>query len=665
MNAISDTGVAAVPSDSAAPIRTLAVTAGGLNAAALADLLAHPAGCALVAGFVSPHVDFNAVAQKVRAAVPAETGLVLVTTAGELCAGASGSPYCATGDSWDRVVLQSFSRALLSEVSIHAVPLPNEDIRRGGAPLGHEARLKLIEDKLAGVDVPFALDHRDTFVLTFVDGLSRSEHLLMEAIYRSRRFPLAFVGGSAGGKFDFQHTRLYDGKQVREDHALLCFAKVAAGKRYGIFKTQNFRRTGTAFVVAEADCNHGIVKSVIDRDTLAIVPFADALASALKCRPDEVEARLAGKTFGVDVDGELFVRSVASIDSASGAVTFYCDVDFGDTLQLVEATDFVASTRDDFRRFMQGKPHPVGGILNDCVLRRLNNGKDLARFDAFDGIAVAGFSTFGELLGINVNQTLTAVFFFEDDGAFRDDLVDHFPVYYAAFKGYFDTRAAAQLSMLNRIRADLLDRLLATSAETMRMLDSVSEAVSHTEGLDASLSDLHHGMGRQAAMFEQQQDGRAAIATEFTRLSGDVRGIERVLDALRMITGQTRLLALNATIEASRAGDAGRGFAVVAGEVKKLAGDTRSALDQSRASLDALAGSASLLSSRMDEAAAQMEGAVAESRALVDRVGNALSCAREARGALSSRTDALTRQRELVAQVLTQAERLGRLDRGQ
>ncbi|HLO79268.1 MAG TPA: FIST N-terminal domain-containing protein [Magnetospirillum sp.] len=643
-------------------IRTLSLSSNSLAASALAPLLDHPAGCALVVGFVSPHVDFDAVARTVRAAVPGDCALLLTTTAGELCGDRGASPYCPAEGNWDQVVLQSFSRALIAQVSVHAIPLANDDIRRGGARLAIDERLSRIQEHLDRVQVPFAQDHRDTFVLTFVDGLSRSENYLMEAVYRSRRFPLAFVGGSAGGKFDFKHTRLYDGKAVREDHALLCFVKVAPGKRYAIFKTQNFQRTGKSFVVAEADPLHGVVRSVIDPGTLSLVPFVDALAKALNCRPGEVEAHLAGKTFGVDVDGDLFVRSVASIDGASGAVTFFCDVDLGDTLHLLDATDFVATTTKDFTRFLDGKPRAIGGVLNDCVLRRLNNGVSLSRLDAFKGIPLAGFSTFGELLGININQTLTALFFFDDDGTFRDNLIDNFPIHYASFKGYFDTRAANRIRVLNRVRATLLDRILSSSGETLAIFEEVNEALRYTDELDANLQSLHEGMVKQAGIMDAQQQGRSAIAVELARLTDDVRGIESVLDALRQITGQTRLLALNATIEASRAGEAGRGFGVVAGEVKTLAGNTRSALDRSRVSLDALASSASLLSNRMDEAAAQLERTAADSRTMVECIAGALSSARATSSALSGRAGQLAEHRETMTSVLDQAERVARLD---
>lgn len=657
-----DDAAAMAANGSLSLIRTFSGPLSTLSPPALAGLFDHPGGTSLVIGFVSPHVDFDRVAQVVKGAAPTGCGVILVSTAGELCSDGKGSPYCRAEGEWDHIVVQSFSRDLLAQVSIHAVPLANEDIRKGSAPLSHDDRLHRIVDQLSRVSPPFGLDHRDTFALTFVDGLSRSENFLMEAIYRSRRFPLVFVGGSAGGKLDFVRTRLYDGKTVLENHAILCFAKMAPAKHYAIFKTQNFQRTGHSFVVAEADPLRGVVKSVIEPSSLRIVPFIEALAKALGCRQEEVDARLGSKTFGVDVDGDVFVRSVASIDHSSGEVAFFCDVDFGDTLLLLDATDFVATTTRDYRAFLDGKPPPICAILNDCILRRLNNAGQLARLDTFQGIPVVGFSTFGELMGININQTLTGIFFFEGQGAFKDELLDTFPIHYASFKGYFDSRAGNRMRTLNSIRTNLLDKLVSSSEETLKIFDDVSEALLHTKDLDDSLRFLHDGMSRQVGIMSTQQAGREAIAGELGKLTDDVRGIESVLDALRMITGQTRLLALNATIEASRAGEAGRGFGVVAGEVKSLAGNTRSALDRSQTSLEALGISASSLSQRMDQAASQLEQATAETQTMLERISQALDNAKAAHASLSGRSEMLAHHRQQTQAVVSEAELVGRLD---
>jgi len=67
----------------------------------------------------------------------------------------------------------------------------------------------------------------------------------------------------------------------------------------------------------------------------------------------------------------------------------------------------------------------VAGILYDCILRRLYNERELSKVGRITGAAVAGFSTFGEILGLNLNQTLTAIFFYrvEAGAQFRDEYV--------------------------------------------------------------------------------------------------------------------------------------------------------------------------------------------------------------------------------------------------
>ena len=442
------------PGDATQLIRTMVLTSAEITGDCVAGLLGHPAGTALVIGFVSPHCDFVEVAASLRDCVPQDVGLLMVSTAGELCGLAPGSPYCPTGDTWDRIVLVSYSRALFAQVAIYSIPMPNEDIRQGNIVLNNEARIARLTGKLKKIVPPFVCDYRDTFVLTFVDGLSHAEPHLLEAIYKSKQFPLYFVGGSSGGKFDFKNTYLFDGDTVTENHAVLCFVKLAPKMRYSIFKSQNFKRTDTSFVIADADPDLRIVRRVALPSSTDSISFVDAVAGALGCTPEELDAKLGGMTFGVEVGGELFVRSIAGLNLADGSASFYCDVDSGDCLYLLDPTDFVATTRADLARFLAGKPPPLGALLNDCILRRLNNADRLADVDAFDGINVAGFSTFGEMFGLNINQTLTSLFLFPGEESFPDDMIDRFPIHYASFCGFFDRRAANRLKILSELRQE-------------------------------------------------------------------------------------------------------------------------------------------------------------------------------------------------------------------
>ena len=113
----------------------------------------------------------------------------------------------------------------------------------------------------------------------------------------------------------------------------------------------------------------------------------------------------------------------------------------------------------DYRNYSSKKrQEPVGAILNDCILRRLLNAKNLNSLKTFNNIPLAGYSTFGELLGLNINQTLTALFFYkvEDDSEYYDDYVDNFVDKYSSFYAYFKQREIHKYQLLSRVRTSLL-----------------------------------------------------------------------------------------------------------------------------------------------------------------------------------------------------------------
>lgn len=466
-----------------AAIRTLAIASRDISRSRLAELAFDGVPPALVVGFVSPHLDFPDVAAAIRGILDPDQRLVLMSTAGELCSGHPGGLYGPSEGAWDNIVLESFSRELLRNVSVHAVPLHSEDIRSGAITLSDEQRVDAIAQDLATVRPPFPLDCRDTLALAFIDGLSASESCFMEAVYATGSFPILFVGGSAGGTFDFRHTWIFDGQQVRENHAVIAFIKLAPGKRYGVFKTQNFEKTGVSFTVLDGDPVRRRATRVINPDSFEVVGFVDALCTALECRPKDLGDKLRSYTFAIDLDGELFVRSVSGIDPTDGAVSFFCDVHPGDELFLVKATDFVGQTEADFAAFLKGKPKPIGGILNDCILRRINNTPYLPDLTGFGGIPLAGFSTFGELLGIHINQTLTALFFFDADmsGGFHDEYTNRFPVHYARYQSSFSKARHNRLGMLNRIRQRLIQTLMTQADATATLSGAVAQITTCAE----------------------------------------------------------------------------------------------------------------------------------------------------------------------------------------
>jgi methyl-accepting chemotaxis protein len=75
-------------------------------------------------------------------------------------------------------------------------------------------------------------------------------------------------------------------------------------------------------------------------------------------------------------------------------------------------------------------------------------------------------------------------------------------------------------------------------------------------------------------------DSSLESARNIMELEERTRRIDKIVDAIVMVTVQTKMLAVNGNVEAARAGEYGRGFSVVAGDIRSLANESSENADK-------------------------------------------------------------------------------------
>lgn len=584
-------------------IRVAYLSASELNVANINELCDVADGVALVIGFVSPDNNFSDLATTIKRLLPASAAFMMVSTAGELCNCGDHAPlYKPANENRKKVLFQAYSKRMIKDCQIISVPLANDDLKKGVVERSVEERVAQIKNELERIPLKFSINSQDTVALAYVDGLSSSETFFMQAVFASKKFPCIFVGGSAAGNLDFINTYLYDGNTVRQNYAVVCLLKLHANYRYGIFKSQGFAKDMGEFVVSDSNSALRYVSKVFDENYNSI-SFISVLKKRFNAQTvEQLTKTLESYGFAVEIGGETFIRSIAKIDEANDRIYFFCDLAMGEKLFVVRRISLTDTITRDWQKFISGKPKPIGGILNDCILRRLLNADTIEKVDVFPEIPVAGYSSFGELLGSNINETLTAVMFFaiQDTDDFSDEYANNLPIVYSNFEKYFLERQLSQIKIVNMLRGKVIELLNTNSSNIPTVLDNVNKIGHHvrsigdeTKNLLQVLTNNMNGVNELISVNEQ-------IAPTIEALTSSTKEIKNVLALIMNIADQTNLLSLNAAIEAARAGEQGRGFAVVAEEVRKLAQNTQDSLNQTNDSINNLFETVQEMSAKLD-----------------------------------------------------------------
>ncbi len=298
-----------------------------------------------------------------------------------------------------------------SENSIVVVMLPTEGFHVSTLAIEHLSGIEFadIVRRVEGFrrehdrSPPAGFEGAGDFALSFIDGLSRREELVVSAIHRALE-GMPLLGGSTGDDLEFQRTWCISGGRVLSDASVL--ALVRTKHPFSAFRHDNFEPTEVRLVVTDCDQEARTVRE------LNAVEAAREYADCIGVDADQLDSMsFASHPVVVKVGGEYYCRSIGHANP-DGSLTFFCAVETGVVLTMSRSRHLVESARDAFGAVKQ----EVGGdfVLGfDCALRRLDaENRQMKRelSDVYRDFGVVGFNTYGEQFGaMHLNQTFTGL----------------------------------------------------------------------------------------------------------------------------------------------------------------------------------------------------------------------------------------------------------------
>ncbi|ETX14231.1 GfdT protein [Roseivivax halodurans JCM 10272] len=249
---------------------------------------------------------------------------------------------------------------------------------------------------------------RNRLALTFADGLSKQEDVLVVALEEALG-PLPVFGGSAGDGLHFRSTFVLHNGAFHSNAALLLLLETdleVAGIGF-----DHFLPTEKRMVVTDAVPEERMVLE------LNGAPAAQEYARLVGTSVAELNPRVFAENPVLVRNSSLYhVRAIQGARE-DGALTFLSAIDDGLLLTLGRGRE-VLRTLDEGLAVESRSGHAPDFILGfDCILRKIEiEQKQLtaAASDILRARKVLGFNTYGEQhCGVHVNQTFVGVAFFD------------------------------------------------------------------------------------------------------------------------------------------------------------------------------------------------------------------------------------------------------------
>lgn len=354
-------------------------------AQALALQLCQP-GIGLVLFFCSPDYDLPELAAALKESL-GEIPLVGCTTAGEITP-QGYSKHCISAIGFDD---QRFAVEAQLICNLRQFQLTDAQ------SVVEQLMMRCRERRIAPIT-------GHTFALTLLDGLSVLEEQVL-AMLNAALGSIPHFGGSAADALNLVDTHVYFDGAFHTDAAVLLLFNTRC--EFKVFSTHHMTPTAEKLVVTQARCSE---RQVIELNAEpAAVSYANAVGVPLAALDHTV---FALHPIAVKLGEAYYVRSIQKANP-DNSLSFYCAVESGIVLTVMQAGDIVEDTRQLLEGIVLelGEPEMIIGC--DCVLRRM----ELELTDRIAPVSamlqqfrVVGFNTYGEqFAGMHLNQTFTGV----------------------------------------------------------------------------------------------------------------------------------------------------------------------------------------------------------------------------------------------------------------